>query len=579
MIYALFRVNIFANAGAKAYSNMASSAKKAKNETKQLAGVHDEINNVQSDSNSDSGSGTIAPNLDLSGLDTQLSPWQQKLYDFFKPLIDSWNTYGSGLIEQVKITAGQVGGLISSVWGSFEKIITNGTVYSTLENILAIIGNITEAFANAWNYNGNGDAIIQNLANAFNNLLTAINNVIQSSAFQEWLNNCSNKFKAISDVIASIDWQPLINAVFEVGAVIGELALDGLKAIVEIFKWMVENPEIPTIILAIVAAIKLWSIAQGILNAVMNANPILLIITLIGLLIIAITEIVKNWDSVSAWLSESWEWIKQKAIEIFTAIGNFFTNIFNSIKDFFVNTWNSIKDFFINLCVSIYTKSQEIWNNIVNTISNVWNTIVNKVKEGVAGAWNAITSVFGNVSNWFKEQFSKAWQAVKDVFSSGGAIFDGIKDGILNGLKTVINAIIRGINKVISIPFNGINSALRAIKNVNIAGFQPFSWLGTINVPQIPELAKGGVLYEDTIIKAGEYSNAKNNPEIVTPQNILYETTVKAFSDTIGNLNNSNGQQIRVQVYLGTKNFVDEVIDGINEKTRRTGNSVIKVGG
>ena len=200
VIYALFRVNIFANASAKSYSNMANNAKKAKKEVQGLAGIHDEINNVQKQDNSDSGSsGGVAPSIDLSGVDNQLSPLAQKLYDFFKPLKESWDNYGTGLVEQIKITAGQVFGLISSVWGSFEKIITNGTVYSILENILAIIGNIAQAFANAWNYNGNGDVIVQNLANAFNNLLTAINNVVQSPGFQDWLKWCSDKFREISE--------------------------------------------------------------------------------------------------------------------------------------------------------------------------------------------------------------------------------------------------------------------------------------------------------------------------------------------------------------------------------------------
>lgn len=155
VVYALFRVNIFANASSKAYSNMAGSAKKAKKESQGLAGMYNEINNVQSNDNSDSGSGSgsVTPSFDLSQLDNQMSPLAQKLYDFFKPLKESWDNYGTGLIEQVGITAGQVGGLIASVWGSFENIITNGTIYKTLQLILAVIGNIAEAFSNAWNYN------------------------------------------------------------------------------------------------------------------------------------------------------------------------------------------------------------------------------------------------------------------------------------------------------------------------------------------------------------------------------------------------------------------------------------------
>ena len=145
VVYALFKVNMFANASASAFKN---AQKQAKNTSKQLSNVHSEINNV-GDHNSNT-----SPNVgDMSKLDSQMSPLSQKLYDFFKPLVDSWNKYGSALVEQIKITAGQVTTLISAVWGSFEKIITNGTVYTSLELILAIIGNIAEAFANAWNYN------------------------------------------------------------------------------------------------------------------------------------------------------------------------------------------------------------------------------------------------------------------------------------------------------------------------------------------------------------------------------------------------------------------------------------------
>lgn len=555
MIYALFRVNIFANASAKAYSNMASSAKSAKKESKQLAGVHDEINNVQSDSNSDNGSGTITPNMDLSGIDTQLSPWQQKLYDFFKPLIDSWNTYGASLIEQVKTTAGQVGGLISSVWGSFEKIITNGTVYKILENILAIIGNIAEAFANAWNNNGNGDAIIQALANALNNLLDTINKIVQSALFQGILNVTIEAFRRLAEGVEFVTSK--LNEFISYFTGDSKEKLDG---------WAIAIGAIAVAIGIVATAWGIYTVAQTIANVVMNACPIILIITLIAALVAAIIGIAQNWDEISKWLSESWEWLKQKATEIFTAIGDFFVNIFNSIKDFFVNIWNSIKDFFINICVSIYTKSQEIWNNIKNAIS----LAINGIKTTISNVLNTIKNIWNNIWNGLKTTvtniFNGIWNAIKKVINS---ILGGI-EGMANGVVSGVNLVIRTLNKLkFTVPdwIPGMGG--------KTFGFN----LSEMSKVSLPRLAKGGVLYEDTIVQAGEYAGARSNPEIVTPQNILYETTVKAFADTIGNTNKSNGQPIRVQLYLGTKALVDEVIDGINEKTRRTGNAVIKVGG
>ena len=104
--------------------------------------------------------------------------------------------------------------------------------------------------------------------------------------------------------------------------------------------------------------------------------------------------------------------------------------------------------------------------------------------------------MFGKIADWFADKFKKAWEAVKKCFSfrTGGKIFAGIKDGIVSAFKTVVNAIIRGINKVVSIPFNAINKVLDKLRNVDIAGVTPFDWIKTFDVPQIPELARGGVL-------------------------------------------------------------------------------------
>ena len=570
VVYALFRVNIFAKASASSYASMAGNAKKAKNETKSLSNIHSEINNVQSNDNSNSGSGggTTAPNLDLSEIDSQMSPFTQKLYDFFKPLVDSWNKYGSSLIAQVQTTAGQIVGLLGAVWGSFEKIITNGTVYKSLELILSIIGNIAEAFANAWKYNGNGDVIIQNLANAFNNLLTAINNVVQSEGFQNWLNNCSDKLRVISEKISEINWQPLIDALFSIGQNIGTIALDILTGLVDIFRWLVENPSVADMLLGIataigivVTAIKIWNVVQGILNAVLYANPIVWIIALIMLLIVAVVAIASKWDEISSALLNCWEWIKQKATEIFTAIGEFFKNIFNSIKDFFVNIWNSIKEFFINLCISIYLKQQEIWNNIKNCISNIIN---------------AIKTTISNVLNGIKNIWNNCWNGLKNTVTS-------IFNGIWNTIKKVINSILGGIEGMANGVVNGVNLVIRTLNKLKFTipdwvpglGGKTFGFnLNEMNKITLPRLAKGNVAYDKTLAIFGEYAGASNNPEITTPQNIMRDT----FEDVLSNYG-GNGQPVHVTIqYLG-KEIFDDTIDYINSKTRRTGkNTIVTVG-
>lgn len=573
--YALTGVNIFAKASASSYASMAGSAKKAKQETKQLAGIHDEINNIQNNDNSDNGGGSVSPSFDLSGLDGQMSPFAQKLYDFFRPLVDSWNTYGQGLIEQFKTTIRQIGGLLSSVWGSFENIIANGTVYSILQNILAIIGNIANAFSNACNYNGNGDAIVQNLANAFNNLLGAINTVVQSDGFQNWLNNCSDKFREITEKIASIDWQPLVDALVKIGTTVGTIALEILSGLVDIFKWLVENPIVAEILLGIAIAIGLVATAISIYNTAMEIYNVLIPIAtavstafgisiggLIGIILAIIAVIalivvaIINWDSIIKALADTWNWICEQAQIIWNTIAEFFTNLWQKICDTATNIWNDICNFFKSIWDWIANLASSIWNGIINTISNVINTI----KETIQNVLNTIKTIWDNI-----------WNGLKNTVTN-------IFNGIWNVIRNVINWILNGIEKMGNGVVNGINTVIRALNTLH---FDMPDWLGGgtfgFNIPtlgqiSLPRLAKGGVLTEATAVIAGEYSGAKSNPEIVTPQNILRETFDEVLSKYDGNQNNNI--PIYLTVNVGDKKLGQILLEDLRNMKRSTGKGI-----
>ena len=115
------------------------------------------------------------------------------------------------------------------------------------------------------------------------------------------------------------------------------------------------------------------------------------------------------------------------------------------------------------------------------------------IGETFSGIWNTVTTLFGGLADFFGSIFGGAWEAVKNVFSTGGRIFMGIVDGITQAFRTIVNAIITGINHVVSLPFNAINGFLSFLKSIDILGIKPFGWVGTIDVPQIPLLAEGGV--------------------------------------------------------------------------------------
>lgn len=184
------------------------------------------------------------------------------------------------------------------------------------------------------------------------------------------------------------------------------------------------------------------TVAQWLLNAAQNANPMMLVITLVAGLVAAIIALWNTNEGFREAVIKVWDDIK---------------SAFSSAWDFVVDLWGKAGDFFAKI-------------------------------------WSGIKKAFGSVTDWFRNTFSKAWTAVKNVFSTGGKIFTGIKEGIASVFKTVVNAIIRGINTVISVPFNAINKMLRTLRDVSILGLEPFSWIKEFSVPQIPELWRGGVL-------------------------------------------------------------------------------------
>lgn len=179
------------------------------------------------------------------------------------------------------------------------------------------------------------------------------------------------------------------------------------------------------------------------------------------------------------------DWFNTNVIE---PVRTFFSNLWTTISQAASTAWEAIK--------AVWTVVTTWFNDtIIQPVANYFSNMWSKVKKAAADAWAGIKSVFAPVAEWFESKFRKAWQKVKDVFSTGGKIFDGIKEGIVDAFKAVVNAIIRGINKVIAIPFNAINNMLDRIRNVEILDFHPFRGLiSRFDIPAIPELARGGVL-------------------------------------------------------------------------------------
>lgn len=98
------------------------------------------------------------------------------------------------------------------------------------------------------------------------------------------------------------------------------------------------------VIYGILGAIKAVKLAIAAVNFVINANPIGLLITGIGLLIGLGILLVKNWDRVKNGLTRVWTSIKSTFTDIWVSLKEALSEVWVSIKDTFADIWLSIKN-------------------------------------------------------------------------------------------------------------------------------------------------------------------------------------------------------------------------------------------
>lgn len=256
---------------------------------------------------------------------------------------------------------------------------------------------------------------------------------------------------------------------------------------------------------------------------------------LIAAIAAAVVWIVAKWTSIK-------EWISKTISSIDAAFEQFLANVEEGVAaavDWVIEKWTAVKDWF----------------------SGLWE----KVASGAVAAWDGIKSAFKSVPVWFQGKFRDAWQKVKDVFSTGGRIWSGIKEGIENTFRTVVNAIIRGMNTIIAVPFNKINSMLNTIRNASFLGISPFQNMWGVNplpVPQIPMLARGAVIPANRQFLAvlGDQHNGNN---LEAPESLLRQIVREEAGGA--------GSRYEFIARLDRRTLFDEVITEAKLRKGQTG--------
>lgn len=198
--------------------------------------------------------------------------------------------------------------------------------------------------------------------------------------------------------------------------------------------WLADNFKIvaPLTVALAVGFAGLWLVMNGAtiittvknaflaLNAVMKANPVGIVITIIAMLVVAFIGLWNTCEPFRNFFINLWEGIKNavgNAVEgiktWFTDMKNNVSNIFNSVKNTAVNVWNGIKTAVMTPVNAVRTTVSNVFNTVKSTVSGVFNSI----KSTATSVWNGIKNAIMNPINTAKETVGNAIQAIKDFFN------------------------------------------------------------------------------------------------------------------------------------------------------------------
>ena len=184
------------------------------------------------------------------------------------------------------------------------------------------------------------------------------------------------------------------------------------------------------------------TIAQWLMNAAMNANPIVLIVTLIGGLIAALVALWHTNDDFRNALISAWEAIKSAATKIFTSVANFFTqtipNAFNSVLSWFNNIGSKFANIGRNIIAGIRSGISSAWNNLVSWFKGLFGNLIGIAKKilGIASPSKVFKKLGSFTAEGFGIGFDDEFAHVKDDMEDA-LNFDDASVGINASIRKV----------------------------------------------------------------------------------------------------------------------------------------------
>lgn len=472
-----------------------------------------------------------------AGMVTGVKGWFGKAAQAAQPLVSIWQSDFGQLGVYLKGLASNA----QAFGGSLLDVVTNG---GGLQNFLTGLNNIISPLVNWW-------------ITLTRNVSIFIGTLSDSGGVQAFLASLSELWKGLTQL-----GQGLADAVTGflavgqnggVAASIGQLVGDAFNAAAPLVKslgsalqsvgdWASEHGDaIRTVIAGIaggfaafktaslisaaVTALKSFDVAakiaaagQWVLNAAMNANPIVLVVTAIGALVAALVWFFtqtetgrKAWASFTSFLSSAWQSVVSFVTSLGQNIANFFTqtipNAIQSVIQWFQQLPSAIGTALSNLITSIGTwavsfgqsalqAGQQFVSNIANFLTNLPATIAYWLAYGITfvvlwaaqlgsqaisagqqflanlgtffvqlpgNIWNWLTSTVASVASWAAQMGANALSAGSRFLSNVGTFISQLPSNVGSWLSGAVSAAASFVGRMAS---NAVNAGSRFLSSI-----------------------------------------------------------------------------------------------------------------
>lgn len=388
------------------------------------------------------------------------------------------------------------------------------------------------------------DGRLSTLSDTINSKLGEALQPILQKASDEWIPNITN-------AIDNMDIDSVVSVIDDIISGVGDLfgfIMDNGDTIISLVAGIgtaMMTWKVASMINGVVTAVKAFqlanegaSVAQALLNGVMNANPIMLVATLLAGLI---ATIVTLWNTN--------EGFRNAVISVWNAFKDTVGNAIKSVGGFIGN----LISWFQALPGRIGTFLGEVIGNVQNWASNMASRASEAGSNFVGRVVSFIRGLPSSVWNWLSSTLNNAWNFAGQLARAGANAASGLVNNIVGKIRSLPGQLynwgvdmVKGIANGIRNAIHHVTSAVTDVAN-KIKSFLHFSrpdegplaeyesWMPDMVEGLSDSLRKASPeLISQTEALASGMSDAFNaNDGVSTSGGRSYDSMVEAFKDAL----------------------------------------------